>query len=624
MGLDDSICKSIDALGYDTPTPIQEKTIPTILESDRDIVALSQTGTGKTAAFGLPIIHRIDQNERKIQALVLAPTRELARQISSDLSIFAKYIRGFSVVPIYGGADVYPQIKALKSGCQIVVATPGRANDLIQRRVLDVSAIKWLVLDEADEMLNMGFKEELNKIISTTPEGKQTLLFSATMPREIVNISKNYMSDPLELTIGSKNSGAKNVKHLFYIAPARDRYLVLKRIVDVNPDIYGIVFCRTRNETKEVASKLMDDGYNADTLHGDLTQSQRDYVMGRFRQKNLQILVATDVAARGLDVNDLTHVINYNLPDELEAYVHRSGRTGRAGKEGISVVITHMREHQKIARLEKMIKVKFTKMDIPKGEDVCEKQLFHLIDKVKAIEVDHVHIDRYLPSIYESLESLSREEIVQHFVSVEFNRFLEYYKNAPDLNVSKFSGDRDRGRGRDRDRGGRDSYGDRGGREKENWGDRRRDSRAGRDGGGKDFGGGGGGFQRFFINIGKKDNLSVVDLIGLVKKRTNNRNIKIGTIDISKSFTFFEIEKRASDSIVSDFKGSSFNSVSVNVETAQNESNPSENRDSRGDRGGYNRGGERGGERGGYKKKGRGGSSSDSRDGGFKKRKRNY
>jgi ATP-dependent RNA helicase DeaD len=613
MGLSDQICKSIDALGYENPTPIQEKTIPTILESDRDIVALSQTGTGKTAAFGLPIIHRIDQNERKIQALVLAPTRELARQISSDLSIFAKYIRGFSVVPIYGGADVYPQIKALKSGCQIVVATPGRANDLIQRRVLDVSAIKWLVLDEADEMLNMGFKEELNKIISTTPEGKQTLLFSATMPREIVNISKNYMSDPLELTIGSKNSGAKNVQHLFYIAPARDRYLVLKRIVDVNPDIYGIVFCRTRNETKEVAAKLMDDGYNADTLHGDLTQSQRDYVMGRFRQKNLQILVATDVAARGLDVNNLSHVINYNLPDELEAYVHRSGRTGRAGKEGISVVITHMREHQKIARLEKMIKVKFTKMDIPKGEDVCEKQLFHLIDKVKAIEVDHVHIDRYLPSIYESLESLSREEIIQHFVSVEFNRFLEYYKNAPDLNVSKFSGDRDRGRGRDR---GRDSYGDRG-REKENWSDRRRDNRAGRDGGDRGGRGGGqGGFQRFFINIGKKDHLSVVDLIGLIKKRTNNRNIKIGTIDISKSFTFFEIEKRASDTIVSDFKGSSFNSVSVNVETAQNESNPS---------GGYSESrGDRGGERGGYKKKGRGGSSNDSRDGGFRKRKRNY
>ncbi len=601
MGLGDLVCKSVDGLGYETPTPIQEKTIPAILDSDRDIVALSQTGTGKTAAFGLPIIDKINTENRKIQALILAPTRELARQISSDLSIFAKYIKGFSVVPIYGGADVYPQIKSLRSGCHIVVATPGRANDLIQRRVLDVSNIRWLVLDEADEMLNMGFKEELNKIISQTPDGKQTLLFSATMPREIVNISRNYMSNPLELTIGTKNAGAENVKHLFYVAQARDRYLVLKRIVDVNPDIYGIVFCRTRNETKEVASKLMDDGYNADTLHGDLTQPQRDYVMSRFRSKNLQILVATDVAARGLDVNNLSHIINYNLPDELEAYVHRSGRTGRAGKEGISIVITHMREHQKIARLEKMIKARFTKMNIPKGEDVCERQLFHLIDKVKATKVDHIHIGRYLPSIYQKLETLSREEIIQHFVSVEFNRFLEYYKNAPDLNASSNKFSRDKQRGRERD----------------SWNERDRSKKYSSDGPqpSRDRSFGNKGFKRFFINIGKKDHLSVVDLIGLIKKRTHNRNIKIGTIDISKSFTFFEIESRAAASIVNDFKGANFNSVDVNVETAQNESNPNKGR--------FDNPAEREPYKAEHKRKKRS-KSNDSKNVGHRKGKRNY
>jgi len=429
LGLKPEILKIIDELGFVNPTPIQEKIIPVILGSRKDLIGLAQTGTGKTAAFGLPII-------QLVQALVLCPTRELGMQVANDLKTYGKYVKNFNVVSVYGGASIEPQINAIKKGCQVVVGTPGRTLDLIKRKVLKIKHIRWMVLDEADEMLNMGFKDELDAILEQTPAEKETLLFSATMPKEIRQIANKYMNDPEEVLAGKKNIGAENVRHEFYSVQAKDRYEVLKRIADMNPHIYSIVFCRTRRETKEVADKLIADGYNADALHGDLSQAQRDNVMKRFRTKHLQILVATDVAARGLDVNDLTHVINYNLPDELEAYIHRSGRTGRAGKSGISIAICHSRELNKIKRLEQLSGKKFVKKLVPGGAEICEKQLYNLIDKVEKIEVNESQIEKYLPVIYKKLDWLSREELIKHFVSVEFNSFLEYYKGAKDLNIS--------------------------------------------------------------------------------------------------------------------------------------------------------------------------------------------
>jgi len=370
MGLNDSLLKAVQELGFVNPTPVQEKVIPRITDDVTDLIALAQTGTGKTAAFGLPLIQMTDIDDEHIQTLVLCPTRELCMQITNDLKDFAKYTKGFKVVPVYGGASVEPQIKSVKKGAHIVVGTPGRMLDLIKRKVVKVGHIKWLVLDEADEMLNMGFKEDLDAILAGTPGGKQTLLFSATMPKEILRIANRYMHDPEEISVGRETVGADNVVHEYYVTQAKYRYEVLKRIADMNPKIYGIVFCRTRRETKEVADKFMNDGYNADALHGDLSQSQRDYVMNRFRNKNLQMLVATDVAARGLDVNDLTHVINYNLPDELDVYVHRSGRTGRAGKNGVSIAIVHSRETNKIKSLQKITGKSFKRKSIPDGRDI--------------------------------------------------------------------------------------------------------------------------------------------------------------------------------------------------------------------------------------------------------------
>ena len=435
MGLDSSLLKAVKELGFTEPTPIQEKVIPKMLTEKKDLVAQAQTGTGKTAAFGMPIIQMVDIANKDTKSLVLCPTRELCVQITSDLKKYATYVDGLRVVPVYGGASIDTQIRSLKKGGQIVVGTPGRVRDLINRRVLKIQKINWLVLDEADEMLNMGFKEELDAILESTPEGKQTFLFSATIPKAILRIANNYMHQPDEISVGTKNAGAENVKHEYYVAHARHRYEVLKRIADMNPQIYGIVFCRTRRETKEVADKFMSDGYNADALHGDLSQSQRDFVMNRFRNRHIQMLVATDVAARGLDVNDLTHVINYNVPDDLEVYIHRSGRTGRAGKSGTSITIIHTRENRKIKELEKIAKKPFTRKMIPGGKEICKKQLFNLVDKVEKVELNDGQIEEFLPEIYKKLEWLSREDLIKHFVSVEFNRFLSYYKNAPDLNV---------------------------------------------------------------------------------------------------------------------------------------------------------------------------------------------
>ena len=434
LGFKEPIKKALTDLGYEKPTVIQEKAIPQIISSLDDLKAFAQTGTGKTAAFSLPILQLADENSKNTQAIILSPTRELAIQIGNNIKEFSKYMPNIKVVTIYGGANIEEQIRGLKKGAQIVVGTPGRTVDLIKRRALKLGNIEWLVLDDADEMLNMGFKDELDIVLEATPETKQTLLFSATFPKEVENIAKNYMTKPVEITSGQKNSGSDNVSHEYYLVSERTRYQALKRIADLNPDIYAIIFCRTRRETQEIADNLIKDGYNADALHGELSQAQRDSVMGKFRKKAVQILVATDVAARGLDVNNLTHVINHKLPDQIENYTHRSGRTGRAGKTGISIALISNKGKGKIKAIERIIKQKFVHTQVPSGKEICQNQLMHLIDKVNTIEVKQSEIEDFLPSIYEKLEGLTREELIQKFVSLEFNSFLSYYENARDLN----------------------------------------------------------------------------------------------------------------------------------------------------------------------------------------------
>jgi len=547
INIQKDILKAIGELGFVNPTPIQAETIPHLLEnSDQDLLAFAQTGTGKTAAFGLPIIQQIDTDSNQTQSIVLAPTRELCMQIAKDLESYSKYTNYLNVVAVYGGASIETQMRALSKGAHIVVGTPGRTLDLIKRRKLKLHHVQWLVLDEADEMLNMGFKEELDGILSETPETKQTLLFSATMPKEVTRIANEYMKNSKEIRVGEKNAGAENVEHAFYVVRASDKYAALKRIADINPDIYGIVFCRTRRDTKEVADKLIEDGYNADALHGDLSQSQRDMVMQRFRSGNLQILVATDVAARGLDVNNLTHIINYNLPDDPEVYVHRSGRTGRAGKKGLSLTIAHSRELSKIRTLERMVKKPFKKERVPGGVEIVEKRLINLIDNIKNTEVDEKKIAPYLDDILLKLEELSREELIKKLVSVEFTRFLEYYKGAKDINFEgKESGGRDRNRDRDRDRG-RDN--DRSRK------DRRSDSRSK------------GKFSRFYINLGTKSNINPASLIGIINDVTDNREIGIGRIELMKKFSFFEIDSHYEKEIINSFKDVGYKGQSVIVE----------------------------------------------------------
>ena len=572
LGLNDNILKAVTELGFETPTPVQEKTIPYILESESDLIALAQTGTGKTAAFGLPVIEQADVSNKNVQCLILSPTRELAIQIANDLTKFTKYIKGFNVIPVYGGASADTQIRSLNKGGQIVVGTPGRVNDLIKRRKLKVNNIKWLILDEADEMLNMGFKEELDAILENTPEEKQTLLFSATMPKEVYSIANKYMKNHEQIKVGGSNKGADTVSHEFYVVQARDRYVALKRLADVNPDVYGIVFCRTRRETKEVADKLIKDGYNADALHGDLSQAQRDHVMLRFREKNLQILVATDVAARGLDVNDLTHVINYNLPDELESYIHRSGRTGRANNKGVSIAIINTREQSKIKQVEKKVGKKFERKEIPTGKAICEIQLYNIMNKIENIEVDETEIAPYLPKIFESLEHLSKEELIKRIASVEFNRFLEYYKNSKDINVSE------RERKNDRDKGDRNG---RGGRNERSERPRRNNAD----------------YSRFFINIGKKDELTASRLIGWVNRNLNNDKAGFGKVDILKSFSFFEVEKQYESDVLSALNNNQYDGKKVSVEVSEEKKSSGGDRDR---------------------------SYSSNRDGGDYKRKKSY
>ncbi|MDD3722312.1 MAG: DEAD/DEAH box helicase [Lutibacter sp.] len=532
LGLNSQILQALTDLGYENPTEIQLKAIPQVLSSKQDLKAFAQTGTGKTAAFSLPILEQIDANSGDTQAIILSPTRELAMQIANNITDFSKHIKGVKTLAVYGGASIEDQVRKLNKGVQIIVGTPGRTVDLINRRQLKLQNLKWLILDEADEMLNMGFKDELDKILAVTPKEKQTLLFSATFPREVESIAKNYLKNPIEISAGEKNKGTDQVSHQYYVVSERNRYAALKRIADVNPDIYSIIFCRTRRETQEVADKLIGDGYNADALHGDLSQAQRDSVMEKFRNKALQILVATDVAARGLDVTDLTHVINHKLPDQIESYTHRSGRTGRAGKEGISIAIVTSREKGKLHPIERLIGKKFISTPIPTGKEICQNQLLKLIDKVQDIKVNETEISDFLPSIYEKLKDLDREELIKKFVSIEFNTFLTYYQNAPDLNDSEHM----RGVDRNSDRG-----------------NRRRDDEN---------------MTRFFINIGKKDKLNPARLIGLINDQRIAKNIEIGQIEILDTFSFFELDKNYEKETMSAFEGNDvdFEGRNVNVE----------------------------------------------------------
>ncbi|MDR1340164.1 MAG: DEAD/DEAH box helicase [Prevotellaceae bacterium] len=542
-GLNPEILKAIKDLGFETPMPVQERVIPAMLESDRDIIALAQTGTGKTAAFGLPLISMIDiSNSAGVQVLVLCPTRELCLQITDDLNSFSKYISDLHILPVYGGSNIDNQIRALKRGVQIIVATPGRMLDLINRKAVNLNTVKNVVLDEADEMLNMGFIDSLNDILKVVPKERRTLLFSATMPDRVASIAENYMNAPLEIVVGSRNSSAANVKHLCYTVSSKDKYKALKRIVDYNPNIYGIVFCRTKRETGEVAEKLIKDGYNAEALHGDLSQAQRDYVMQKFRIGHIKLLVATDVAARGLDVSDLTHIINFNIPDDIETYNHRSGRTGRAGKTGISVVISGLKDKSKLKQIEKNIDKKFEHKDVPKGQDICEKQLFNLIDRMEHVDVDNEEIDNYLPAIFKKLEWLDKEEIIRRFVSLEFNRFLTYYKDAEDLEAARFDGE-ERGK---RDRKGRKS-------EKfEN--DTQKVGRKAEKG-----------FTRLHINVGKKDGLFPNVLIELINKTEIGNKVKIGKIDLTKKDTYFEIKSEQAKPLLNNLQNVFYRGRKVTV-----------------------------------------------------------
>ncbi len=511
LGLRQELLDAVAELGFVNPMPVQEQVIPYMLTHENDLVALAQTGTGKTAAFGLPILNMVNAEQRKIQSLVLAPTRELCIQISNDIKNFASKMRGVKVVPVYGGESIVVQYRQLDVQPQVLVATPGRLIDLINRGKVDLSEVRFLVLDEADEMLNMGFQEDIETILKDVPETRRTLLFSATMPNEIAKISRQYMHDAAEISIGTRNAGSDNVEHIYYMVRADHRYLALKRIVDMNPDIYGIVFCRTRQETKDVAEKLMKDGYNADALHGDLSQAQRDTVMNKFRIKNLQVLVATDVAARGLDVSDLTHVINYNLPDDVEVYTHRSGRTGRAGKKGVSCVIVHTREGRRLREIERIIKKEFKRMPVPNGMDVCKRQLFHLIDRMERVEVSNDEINVFMPQISAKLSYLSKEEIISRFVSLEFNRFAEYYKDAEDINVDV----KESKKGKDRD-SNRSKRGQK---------------------------------VRFKMLYGTKQNATPRSVLGVINDVTQDKSIIIGDIEITNKFTFFDVYADQADQV---------------------------------------------------------------------------
>lgn len=528
LGLEHSIVTAIKELGFQNPMSVQEEVIPVLLENNEsDVIALAQTGTGKTAAYGLPIIQKVNTKKSHIQFLILSPTRELCLQIADDLSDFAKYKNDVKIAAVFGGSSIERQIQIIRNGAHIISATPGRLIDLIKRKVVDLSKVNSVVLDEADEMLNMGFREDLETILKTTSDAKNTLLFSATMSEDIKSIANRFMFEPIEITIGKKNIGAEGINHICYTVNAKDRYLSLKRIVDFHPEIYGIIFCRTKRETQEIADLLMKDGYNAEALHGDLSQAQREAVMNKFRHKNVRLLIATDVAARGIDVDNLTHVINYNLPDELEVYTHRSGRTGRAGKAGTSIIITNLKEKSKLRAIENQINKKFEHKQIPTGDEICAKQLFHLIDRVEKVEVDDSKIESFLPDIMKKLDWLDREELIKKFVSVEFNRFLSYYSNLKDVETPveslKFKSNKNSNNN----------------------------------------------FTRFFINLGMLDNLKPKTLIDMINEFTDTNDIEIGDIEILKTFSFFDIDSDYADKILHAFKNKYSGKRKISVEISE-------------------------------------------------------
>jgi ATP-dependent RNA helicase DeaD len=604
MGLKKEVLSALSDMGFEQPTSIQTKAIPQIIASTQDFIGRAQTGTGKTGAFGIPILNNLDLKTDHVQALILCPTRELCLQITKEVQNFAKHLPSVKVVPVYGGSSMDTQVFALKNKAQIVVATPGRALDLVNRKKLKLDQLQWLVLDEADEMLSMGFKDDMDAILATTPQEKQTLLFSATMPHEIMRIVKTYMNNPMEVAAEKIQTGADNVTHHYYEVQAKDRYVAIKRILDVHPDIYAIVFCRTRAETKEIAEKLSAEGYNSDALHGDLSQQQREYTMSRFRSKTLQLLIATDVAARGLDVNDLTHVINYNLPDDPDVYIHRSGRTGRAHRKGVSITIIHSREHNRLRDLERRIGKPFEKKLVPTGKEICEKQLYHLVDKVENVEVDESQIKDYLPVINSKLSWLDREELIKRFMSIEFNQFLSYYKDSRDINLDSKNRSDDRGRG---ERGGRSERSERGGREqgarnreqggrgeREPWkkkeygsrdekGPRSERSERGESEQGERRPTRGryddkpaparrgedrpkGKFTSLVINAGTVNKFNPKTLLTLINQYLPDQEAQIGKIDIQFSHTVFDVEENYQQQVINAFKKAKYKGTSLVVE----------------------------------------------------------
>lgn len=530
LGVNDKLLRAIKEMGFEQPMPVQEKVIPHLLTQDGDVVALAQTGTGKTAAFGLPVLQRINPDIHKPQAIILSPTRELCLQIGSDLADFSKYIDDVKVLPVYGGSSIESQIKALKQGVQIIVATPGRLIDLINRRVVSLQDVHTVILDEADEMLNMGFLDSIDEILSHVPDDRKMLMFSATMPNEIAKIAKKYMKEPVEFVVGNRNEGAKNVKHIYYMVNARDKYLALKRIADDSPNIYAIIFCRTRRETQEVADKLIQDGYNADALHGDLSQQQRDIVMKKFRDRVITMLVATDVAARGLDVDDLTHVINFGLPDDTAVYTHRSGRTGRAGKTGVSVAIIHSREKGKLREIEKKIGKTFERKEVPTPQHIIEKQLYNLADRIERVKVDDGEIDKYIPGVQRKLEWLSQEDLLKRVLSLEFQRLLEYYKDAPKIDFIDEKPAKERTKKEREPRTEKDK-------------DRRTAER---------------GMERIYVNVGKADGFFAGNLIDLLNHTVDGSRVDVGRIDLLPHYSLFDVKKADAKRVVNALKNAEF------------------------------------------------------------------
>jgi ATP-dependent RNA helicase DeaD len=561
LGLDARLVQATDALGYKTPTPIQEQAIPVLLSGTKDLVGLAQTGTGKTAAFGLPLLQLVDEAQKHPQALVVCPTRELCMQIVSEVELFKKFIPGMHVIAVYGGTSIGLQIRDLKRGVQIVVATPGRLIDLIERKAINLEQIRYVVLDEADEMLNMGFQDDIEFILKNTPKREATWLFSATMPSEIRRVSKKYMQSPVEITVGKMNTANKNIDHQYYVANAHHRYETLKRLIDFNPGIYGIIFTRTKADAQNIAEKLTREGYDIDALHGDLTQQQRDKVMGEFRERTLQLLIATDVAARGIDVKDITHVINYELPDDVEVYTHRSGRTGRAGNTGISLSIVHSREIGKLRQIERIVQVPFHKMEIPAGKDVCRKQFFHFMEKLLQADISHGDYETYVPMLAEKFADISKEEVLKRVAAMEFDRFLKYYENAEDLNV------------RERIR----EYGKDGNRDTRGSGDRREFGRRGDASEGRaprarerDFNstGGNGDYARLFVNLGTKDGFYKASFLQFILDMSDLKKEVLGRIDMKEMNSWIEIDKGSAPQMIRAIDGKNYKGRRIRMNDA--------------------------------------------------------